>query len=66
VSTTHRKVIAATCTVHRGATGFTNIALTKRDRLIEFDPHVDRSCVIILDETQATELCEVLTEWLAE
>jgi hypothetical protein len=37
-----RKVIHATCTRHGGARGFTNLAVSKRDGVIELDLHVLR------------------------
>ncbi|MDQ3763227.1 MAG: hypothetical protein M3460_16780 [Actinomycetota bacterium] len=59
-----RVVIHATCALHRGPVGFTNLAVSKRDGTFEFDPHVDGSCVITLDEDGATTLRDMLTEWL--
>lgn len=59
-----RRVIPATCELHRAAAGFTNLLVTKRDGTIVLDPHVDGSCVISLGEDGATALCNTLTEWL--
>jgi hypothetical protein len=59
-----RKTIAATCELHRGPIGFTNLVVSKRDGTIVLDPHVDGSCVISLDQDGATQLCDTLTEWL--
>jgi hypothetical protein len=59
-----RRVIHATCTQHAVARGFTNLVVSKRHGEIELDPHVDRSCVILLDESGATALRDALTEWL--
>lgn len=59
-----RKAIPATCQLHRGAIGFTNLLISKRGGTIVFDPHVDGSCVISLDQDSATELRNTLTEWL--
>jgi hypothetical protein len=59
-----RKTIPATCQLHRGSIGFTNLLISKRGGTIVFDPHVDGSCVISLDEDAATELRDTLTEWL--
>jgi hypothetical protein len=59
-----RRTIPATCGLHRGPIGFTNLLLSKREGTIVLDPHVDGSCVIYLDEDGATELRETLTEWL--
>jgi hypothetical protein len=36
---------------------------TKRDDLIELDPHA-LGCVILLNEKAATQLFDVLGEWL--
>lgn len=60
----NRRVIHAHCTRHGGTPGFTNLVVSKRNGDIELDPHVDRSCVITLDEPGATELRDALTEWL--
>ncbi len=54
--TRRRRVIHATCSVHGGARGFTNLVVTKRDGTIELDPHVTGQCVLILDQAAATEL----------
>jgi hypothetical protein len=59
-----RRVIPATCELHRAAVGFTNLLVTKRDGTIVLDPHVDGSCVICLGEDGATALRNTLTEWL--
>jgi hypothetical protein len=63
-SSGRRRVIPATCELHRGAVGFTNLLVTKRDGTIVLDPHVDGSCVIRLDEDGARALRDTLTEWL--
>jgi hypothetical protein len=60
-----RKTIPATCGLHRGPIGFTNLLVSKRDGTIVLDPHVDGSCVIYLDQDGATQLCDTLTEWLS-
>ena len=59
-----RRVIPATCELHRGAVDFTNLLVTKRDGMIVLDPHVGGSCVIRLGEDGATALRNTLTEWL--
>ncbi len=64
VSDGNRRVIPATCTVHGGARGFTNLRVSKRDGHIELDPHAIGCCLIRLDEDEARTLCAVLTEWL--
>ncbi len=60
----NRCVIGAHCTRHGGIPGFTNLVVKKCNGQIELDPHVDRGCVIRLDERGATVVCDVLTEWL--
>ncbi len=60
----NRRVLHVTCTTHSGPSGFTNLAVSKRDGDIEFDPHVTGQCVIVLDETAATALFDALGEWL--
>jgi hypothetical protein len=59
-----RRVIHATCTRHRGTPGFANLVVRKLNGQIELDPHVDRGCVILLDETSARVLAKALTDWL--
>jgi hypothetical protein len=63
-SSGRRRVIPATCELHRTAVGFTNLLVTKRNGTIVLDPHVDGSCVICLGEDSATALRNTLTEWL--
>jgi hypothetical protein len=60
----HRRVIDCTCTVHGGARGFVPLVVTKRDGNIELNPHATDQCVILLDENAATQLFDVLGEWL--
>lgn len=61
----HRKAIPATCQLHRGPVGFTNLMVSKkRDGTIVLDPHVTGSCVVSLDENGAARLRDLLTEWL--
>ncbi|MGH3986193.1 MAG: hypothetical protein ACRDTZ_02595 [Pseudonocardiaceae bacterium] len=59
-----RKVIHATCALHRGTPGYTNLVVSKRDSVIELDPHVTGSCVITFDEDGACVLRDALVEWL--
>ncbi len=60
----NRKVIQATCALHRGPAGFANVVVSKRDGEIVFDPHVDGSCVLTLAEDEAIALRDALTRWL--
>jgi hypothetical protein len=59
----NRRVIDVSCIVHGGAAGFAPLVVTKRDGVIELDPHAI-GCVILLNEKAATELFDVLGEWL--
>jgi len=61
-----RRLIPATCQLHRGSIGFTNLVITRKPTgEIVFDPHVDQSCVLCLDKAAAGLLHETLGEWLA-
>jgi hypothetical protein len=65
--TLNRRVIPATCTVHPGARGFTNLVVHKIDTpmgVIRFDPHATGECGFTLDEAAATELFDALGQWL--
>lgn len=59
----HRRVLMTTCRTH-GAAGFTNLLVTKEDRAILLNPHLANCCVLRLDERAATDLHNVLVEWL--
>jgi hypothetical protein len=59
-----RKVIHATCALHRGPAGFANVVVSKRDGRIELDPHVTGACVLTLAEEEAVALRDALTRWL--
>lgn len=60
----NRRVIHATCTVHGGCRGFTNLVVRKLNGTIELDPHVTGQCVLRLTEDEAIALRDTLTEWL--
>lgn len=60
----NRKVIHATCALHRGPAGFVNVLVSKRGGTIEFDPHVAGSCVLTFDEAEASALRDALEQWL--
>ncbi|HEX4100194.1 MAG: hypothetical protein WAN20_09180 [Pseudonocardiaceae bacterium] len=60
----NRRVIDVHCSTHGGPRGFANLVATKRDDLIELDPHVTGGYVIILDEKAASELFVALGEWI--
>jgi hypothetical protein len=60
----NRKVIHATCALHRGPAGFANVVVSKRDGMIELDPHVTGACVLTLAENDAVALREALIRWL--
>lgn len=55
-----RVVIPVSCATHGGPTGFTNLMIRKLDGTIELDPHLDGSCVLILDEAAAITLRDAL------
>ncbi len=59
-----RRAIPATCTAHGGTPGHANLVASKRGGHVEFAPHVDRLCVITLDEDKTRVLCKALQEWL--
>jgi hypothetical protein len=59
-----RVVIPATCQLHRGSRGFTNLVVTIRGGDIVLDPHAVGSCVISLDANAASTLRDTLTQWL--
>ena len=60
-----RRVIDVSCISHGGPRGFCPLVCTKRDDgNIELDPHATNGCVLIFDEKAATELFDVLGEWL--
>lgn len=51
----HRLVVMTTCQSH-GATGFTNLLVTKEDGVIVLNPHAANCCVLRLDVQAATAL----------
>lgn len=59
-----RVVIPASCAVHGGSAGFTNVVIRKLDGEIELDPHVTGACLLRFKEDAATTLRDVLIEWL--
>jgi hypothetical protein len=59
----NRKVIHATCLVHGGCIGFTNLVVTKRDGTLVLDPHATGQCLLTLDKDAARELYETLGQW---
>ena len=58
-----RRVIHATCALHRGPVGFTNLVVSKRGGQIELDPHAAGACKITIDENGARVLRDALIEW---
>ncbi|MGH3873696.1 MAG: hypothetical protein ACRDSR_19675 [Pseudonocardiaceae bacterium] len=60
---TEYRTIPVTCRIH-GARGFCNLRVSKVNGEIVLDPHVGGSCVLGFDETAATELFDLLKEWL--
>ena len=59
----YRRVIETTCQQH-GMIGFTNLLVTKEDGVIVLNPHAANCCVLRLEEPAATELHEIIGEWL--
>jgi hypothetical protein len=59
-----RVVIPATCQLHGGSRGFTNLLVTTRGGEIVLDPHAVGSCVTSLDKNAATTLRDTLTQFL--
>jgi hypothetical protein len=59
-----RQAIPATCQLHRGTIGFTNLMVSQHGETIVLDPDVSGSCVISLHEKGATTLRDLLTAWL--
>ncbi|MGH3671533.1 MAG: hypothetical protein ACRDSH_13000, partial [Pseudonocardiaceae bacterium] len=58
----HRRVVVhASCSVHRGPVGFTNLVVSQREGEIELNPHVDGSCTLTLSENEACALRDALT-----
>lgn len=60
----NRKVIDAYCSAHGGPRGFTPLVCMKVESTIIIDPHATGGCVIYLDEKAASELFDLLAEWL--
>jgi hypothetical protein len=60
----NRRVIDVSCSAHGGSRGFVPLVVTKRDGDIELNPHATDQCVIVLDEKAATQLFDILGEWL--
>jgi hypothetical protein len=63
-SPARRRAIPATCELHRGSVGYTNLIVRKGDGNIVLDPHAVGCCVIRLDEAGASALRDTLMEWL--
>jgi hypothetical protein len=63
VMSANHRTIPPTCQIH-GARGFCNLRVTKINGEIVLNPRVDGSCVLRLDEAAATQLFDILGEWL--
>jgi hypothetical protein len=57
------RTISITCQIH-GSRGFCNLRVNKVNGEIVLNPHVDGSCVLSFDEAAATQLFDILGEWL--
>ncbi|MGH3873975.1 MAG: hypothetical protein ACRDSR_21145 [Pseudonocardiaceae bacterium] len=60
---TEHRTIPVTCQIH-GSRGFCNLRISKIDNEIVLNPHVGDCCVLSFDETAATQLFDLLGEWL--
>jgi hypothetical protein len=60
----NRRVIDVYCSTHGGARNFTPLVCTKVDDIIQLDLHAMNLCVLVLNEKAASELFDVLGEWL--
>lgn len=60
----NRRVVDCTCSAHGGARGFVPLVVTQRDGDIELNTHATDQCVIVLYERAATQLFDILGEWL--
>ncbi|MGH3889345.1 MAG: hypothetical protein ACRDSZ_22765 [Pseudonocardiaceae bacterium] len=60
---TNDHTISITCRIH-GSREFCNLRVTEVNGEIILNPYVDGSCVLSLDETAATQLFDLLGEWL--
>lgn len=60
----NRAVLHGTCRRHGGPAGFTNLVVTRGPGVVVFDPHVDGSCVVAIDDAAARELHQALGQWL--
>jgi hypothetical protein len=59
-----RKVISATCALHPGTPGFTNLELTWDGEDLVLHPHATGVCKLILNEAEVGELYAFLDEVL--
>jgi hypothetical protein len=57
------RTISTTCQIH-GSKEFCNLRVSKVNGEIVLNPHVDGSCVLRLDHTAASQLFDILGEWL--
>jgi hypothetical protein len=60
----NRRVVDIYCSTHGGARNFTPLVCTKVNDIIQLDPHAMGLCVLVLNEKAASELFDVLEEWL--
>ncbi len=60
----NRRVLHGTCGRHGGPRGFTNLVVTRERGVVVFDPHVDGSCLVSIDDAAARELHQALGLWL--
>ncbi len=63
IMNSEHRTIPTTCHIH-GCRGFCNLRVSKCENEIILNPHVDGSCVLGLDRTAASQLFDILGEWL--
>jgi hypothetical protein len=60
----NRRVIRASCSLHGGSVGFTNLVVSKHGGQTELDPHAAGARTITLEEDGSRALRDALIEWL--
>jgi hypothetical protein len=63
VMSSNDRTIAITCQIH-GSRGFCNLRVSKINGEIVLNPHVANSCILKFDNAAATQLFDILGEWL--
>jgi hypothetical protein len=63
VMSANDRTISTTCQIH-DSSRFCNLRISKVNGEIVLNPHVDGSCALRLNEAAATQLFDILGEWL--